>query len=330
MTKRAESQYNNDITLPSIAIKDDDLKQKAAKRLGETGITFNTPLELHLVVDGKCERKPDQVKLKKNLEKVLEAERAAIPEWERDLLNKNKYNTKKSRRRLARSNSQYSQSSVLSLERKLSSAIVRYHADPSELKGDSKKKIELRQRDLVPHYKLVDIKNFLNAFFGVDKNLSGYLDIEEWVEFFQTLNESMSAHSARQLFSHIDSDGDGILSLKELIPVIFAEASSKQLSLITKFVEDEASRNMKLCDKQLVYKKDIKLLFEAYDTDDIGYIKVQHIRDKLMRFQLPVAAQLAFNEKLKGIEDDDMVNLAEFTRLFIAYLTLDNKTQISP
>jgi Ca2+-binding EF-hand superfamily protein len=212
----------------------------------------------------------------------------------------------------------------VALERKLVCSIKRCHADPKEdNETDGAEKYVLSARDLVPNYKLSDVKNFLNAFFRVDKNLSGYLDLEEWIEFFQALNETMSAQSARQLFSHVDTNGDGVLSMQELVPVIFAAATSTQVTMILKYIDAELARNMTSISKHTVYKEDMCLLFESYDEDNIGYIKVSMIRDKLMRFQLPIAAQLAFNEKLKGIEDDDMVNLQEFTRMFMAYLSLE-------
>ena len=46
-----------------------------------------------------------------------------------------------------------------------------------------------------------------------------------------------------------------------------------------------------------------------------------------MRFQLPVGAQLAFNEKLSVVEDDDMVNLSQFTRMFVSYLSLERRNE---
>jgi Ca2+-binding EF-hand superfamily protein len=177
----------------------------------------------------------------------------------------------------------------------------------------------------VPNYKLADVRNFLDGFFRVDKNLSGLLDVDEWVEFFLTMNKSMTAQAARQLFSHVDTNRDGVLSLHELVPVIFSEATSSQVSLILKYIDEEVTRNMKTYRKDEIYKEDMAILFETYDADNIGYIKVQLVRDKLAQFRLPVAAQLAFTQKLKDMEDGDMVNLPEFTRMFISYMSYRNE-----
>jgi Ca2+-binding EF-hand superfamily protein len=333
MTQEEQSLYSDDISLPSIALQDpEDSKDE---KQGGTTDSKKTRGQSKLLVtnsdqhadDTTKKKKPDQDKLDSVVKKVMDAQQESIPPWEEELNRKKDMKMKKSMRRRRANNSQHSHTTIVAIERKLACSIKRCHdVDKEEGSGiPCEEKVVLKARDLVPHYKLSDVKNFLNAFFRVDKNLSGYLDVEEWVEFFLAMNQLMSSQSARQLFSHIDSNRDGVLSLHELVPVIFAEASPNQVAIILKHIDDEVTRNMSSYNAHAVYKEDMAVLFETYDADNIGYIRVQLIRDKLMRFHLPVAAQLAFNEKLKGIEDDDMINLAEFIRLFITYLSLQKQ-----
>ena len=319
MTKQTDSAYSDDIALPSIAL------DEGSEKVYVSVLDEISKLEKSEEEKKRKKKKPSEDKLKKILQKVTDAEIAAVPSWESDYIKSSSSpNPKKMNKQGRRgSTNQHSLTSIMALERKLTNAIHLHHSDVNVESGKSNKKITLTNRDLVPHYKVQDVYEFLSAFFRVDTNCSGYLDLEEWVDFFRSLNDTMSPQSVRQLFTHVDHDGDGVISLHELIPVIFAEASPSQLSLIKKYIDEEVTRNMKQYNKQQVSKCDIRLLFEAYDPENIGYIKIQFIRDKLTRFKLPVAAQLAFNEKMRGIEDDDMVNLAEFTRMFMTYLTYD-------
>lgn len=336
MTQQSECTLNVDISLPSISLQDDDdededdkgkkkekndAQVKSTTRTSSRGKHTTTD---QTVVSGEILRKPNAEKLEMALKKVKDAEVDSIPDWELALIRKRDQQMKSSIRRRRNDKCKHSQRTTITLEGKLAMAIKRVHAadETDEIDATSgQKRPILRARDLVPHYKLSDVKNFLDGFFRVDKNMSGMLDLEEWVEFFLSMNDSMTAHSARQLFSHIDSNGDGVLTLHELVPVIFSQGTTSQVSLILKYVDDEISRNMTSNQKHAVLKEDLAILFEAYDADNIGYIKLQLVRDKLVKFHLPVAAQIAFNSKLKGMEDDDMVNFPEFSRMFVPYTT---------
>lgn len=337
MTQQAPSTLNMDISLPSISLKDDDdddddgeketvgsTPQKKERRITQYSKP-STPLKQE-------EKKTlNTEKIEKMLKKVTDAENESIPEWELASYRKRDMKLKNSIRRQRSDNAKHSHQTIVGLERKLAMSIKRVHAtDGGDAEGLSVEKVVLKPRDLVPNYKVVDVKNFVDAFFQVDKNMSGLLDVDEWVEFFLTMNKSMTAQAARQLFSHVDSNRDGVLSLHELVPVMFSQATPAQVSLILKYIDEEVTRNMKTYKKDAIYKEDMVVLFEGYDADNIGYIKVQLVRDKLVQFHLPVAAQLAFTQKLKDMEDDDMVNLAEFTRMFIAYLSYRDADIDSP
>lgn len=332
------SLYSDDISMPTLSLQDPEeikgpIKEDTASH---TSISEQSTLVNELSVETESEKGSekkntlDMARLDRLHKKVKDAQTETLPTWEADLKAK-KSKLKKSKSQYEANISQHSHVTVSALERKLVSCIKLYHADDSG--GDASshsEKNSLRTRDLIPNYKLSDVNNCLNAFFRVDKNLSGCLDIEEWVEFFLTINEKMSAHAARQLFLHVDKNGDGLLSLRELVPVMFSKATPSQVSLILKHIDSEIAKSKtdSKLEEKAVLKEDMSVLFEAYDVDKINYIRVQLIRDKLMRFQLPVAAQLAFNEKLKGTEDDDMVNIAQFTRIFMTYLSVQPRSDV--
>jgi Ca2+-binding EF-hand superfamily protein len=327
MTQQAESTYNVDISLPSISLNDEDDEESNSGQTQPKDSSIRSRVENASALQEQGEKRmPDAEKIEKIMKKVMEAENDSIPEWELASNRKRELRLKKSARRRRTDNAQHSQRTIVALERKLALAIKRRHSDEGDGNDESStQKVVLRPRDLVPNYKLADVRNFLDGFFRVDKNLSGLLDVDEWVEFFLTMNKSMTAQAARQLFSHVDTNRDGVLSLHELVPVIFSEATSSQVSLILKYIDEEVTRNMKTYRKDEIYKEDMAILFETYDADNIGYIKVQLVRDKLAQFRLPVAAQLAFTQKLKDMEDGDMVNLPEFTRMFISYMSYRNE-----
>ena len=294
MTQVSQSQYSEDISLPSISLEEDDDEQssdhnhdngeatqqkkarKSDSKISKQFSFMNVNLSANKKKDlnEKDWKKPNQEKYESALKKVMDASIETVPHFmDVELHRKEELKSRKSNRNrtLRRSDTLHAKSVASGLERKLVNSIKRCHAETDSksssaenaLGSTQEEKFVLKTRDLVPHYKLSDVKNFLNAFFRVDKNLSGYLDLEEWVSFFQVMNNSMSAQSARLLFSHVDVNGDGVLSLHELVPVIFAEASQAQVKLILRFIDDEMTRSMTAYNKQDVYKEDLVILFEA-------------------------------------------------------------------
>jgi len=83
-----------------------------------------------------------------------------------------------------------------------------------------------------PHYNASDIIEFRNSFNYVDSDLSGTINIEEWHVFMSCLNQNLSETEARILFLHIDRDKDGIVSMRELIAIVFQRCKPEQQKLI--------------------------------------------------------------------------------------------------
>ena len=83
-----------------------------------------------------------------------------------------------------------------------------------------------------PHYTANDITEFRNSFNYVDSDLSGTINIEEWHMFMNCLNQNLTDTESRLLFLHIDRDRDGIVSMRELISIVFQRCKPEQQKLI--------------------------------------------------------------------------------------------------
>jgi Ca2+-binding EF-hand superfamily protein len=250
-------------------------------------------------------------KLLSTMNKVITAESDSVPEWERRMSNTGGNVSK------GKKNSKTSQISFLLLERKLVHAIKSLHKEvDSDVKGE-----RLTSRMLLPYYKLADLKNFLQIFQSVDEDYSGDLDVEEWIKKFHAMNKSVSQQQARMMFNRVDKNGDGFLSVSDLVPVIFSNANPEQKILILKFLELELSKR-KLVGNDFTTDEELEMLFEHYDVDMVGFLKISLIREKVKSFALPDAAHIALMSLLSDLEEDEMLNFSEFRRLFQNYLSI--------
>eukprot|EP01035_Chromulina_nebulosa_P018163 gene18163-23821_t len=155
------------------------------------------------------------------------------------------------------------------------------------------KKPKLTTRYLLPHYKLDDVKKFMEIFSNVDEDYSGDLDSSEWVKLFSSLNKNVSPQDARMIFMKIDNNNDGSISLRELIPVVFSKAD------------------------------ELESLFEAYDFENIGFISIGYIKERIRQLQLPDKILHLFMDSIYDINTDEMVNLIEFKRMFQLFVKSD-------
>jgi Ca2+-binding EF-hand superfamily protein len=184
--------------------------------------------------------------------------------------------------------------------------------------GKSPTRIKLTTRQLLPYYTLDDVTNFMDTFSKVDEDFSGDLDIVEWVRLFNSMNHHMSEHDARMIFMKLDKNGDGYLTMRELIPVIFSRASRPQQKLITEFASFELIKKQDgIVTMTLV---EMEQLFEMYDTNHIGYVAVRAIRDHVNKMTLPEPPLFMFLDTICHAGEDEMVNLSEFIRLLKLYV----------
>ena len=80
---------------------------------------------------------------------------------------------------------------------------------------------------------------------------------------FGSVNQSMTAQEARLIFLKVDKNGDGNLSLRELLPIVFSKASKEQIALITKFAYSEIL--LKAQGITFLTRSEVDQLFELYD-----------------------------------------------------------------
>ena len=179
-------------------------------------------------------------------------------------------------------------------------------------------RIKLTTRQLLPYYQHEDVTNFMDTFAKVDEDFSGDLDITEWVRLFASINVHMAENDARMIFMKLDKNGDGYLTMRELIPVIFSRANRIQLRLIIDYATFELIK--KQDGVATLTLLDMEQLFEYFDVNNLGYVAVSAIRDQVNRMSLPEPALFMFNDCISAAADDEMVNLAEFVRLLKVYV----------
>ena len=214
-------------------------------------------------------------------------------------------------------NSIISQAVKNTLELKLRNSIKDVHKPVSSIKNDSNR-VVLTTRMLLPYYKLENIKQFMDIFSSVDQDFSGDLDINEWVNLFIKMDAGQSAHNARMIFLQLDKSGDGYLSMKELIPIVFNKASKQQKKLIQRYADSEIIK--KRNDDYALTPAEISQLFECYDVDSTGFVTVSLIRDRIRAMSLPETAHFGFMDQITYLEEDEMLNESEFTRVFRRYV----------
>jgi hypothetical protein len=66
---------------------------------------------------------------------------------------------------------------------------------------------------------------------------------------------------------------------------------------------------------------DVDQLFEIYDRENVGFVSVWYIRDRIGDMALPDPVSTSFLASIKDIDEDEMVNLREFLRMFKAYIS---------
>ena len=157
----------------------------------------------------------------------------------------------------------------------------------------------------------------MDVFAAVDSDFSGDLDINEWVKLFTSMDQSISPHQARMIFMQLDKSGDGVLTSKDLIPIIFNKASREQLQLILSYVQSEIIQ--KRNDEHCLKPAEVAQLFECYDSEAVGFVHVSAIRDRIRSFLLPETAHFGFMESISKLEEDEMLNEQEFTRVLKPY-----------
>ena len=177
----------------------------------------------------------------------------------------------------------------------------------------SQNKVVLDTRVLLPYYKAEDVRHFMDIFTKVDEDFSGDLDMNEWVRLFGSIDHSIPEQEARSIFMKFKND-KGVLTVNELIPVVFSKATKDQIKLIVKFCLAEIMRPA--TESVVLTFAEIDQLFETYDVENVGFVAVGFIRDKVREMPLSDNVISNFLSTIKDIDEDEMVNHREFGRMF--------------
>ncbi|CAE7525748.1 unnamed protein product, partial [Symbiodinium microadriaticum] len=233
------------------------------------------------------------------LAKINDAENSSVPDWE---IRQQKVKVGRVNKKILNRSNTAAQIAMALLEKKLSAAIRNNYRDDVDSLADKKM---LTTRILLPFYKMSDVKHFLDIFQKVDEDYSGDLDPDEWCKFFTSLNKTVTEQQARAIFNRVDVHGDGFLSIRDLIPVVFSKASKEVRSVIVTYVEAEVSKR-KIVGKDFLKESDLQLLFQHYDENVVGFVPVSLLRDKVRAMQLPEVASYEVLASMKEMEDDEM------------------------
>lgn len=74
-----------------------------------------------------------------------------------------------------------------------------------------------------------------------------------------------------------------------------------------------------------VTASDLEFLFEAYDTENIGFVDVALIKERIRTLYLSEQALFYFMDSISDLADDEMVSVVEFKRLFRLYMSTKDK-----
>lgn len=214
---------------------------------------------------------------------------------------------------------------LIGLEKKLVQAIKEQYRERKGIlvqlteseESKQSKRVMLTNRDLYPYYLVTDITSFMDTFAKVDEDMSGDIDINEWVQLFAIINKNISEHQARNLFARIDDDNDNYVTIGELIPIVFSNLQAHQRKKVIKFVEYEMKK--KKSGGSFLTSEDVDQLFSAYDAEDIGFVPISLFRDH-MKSMLFEGVYVEFKDSISGVKDDEMVNQLEFARLLKPYM----------
>lgn len=136
------------------------------------------------IYDPNAKKMVNKERIANIMQKVTDAVNDSTPDWEKRLDQKNKQLKRtQTQKKMDRYNNAHEM--LVQLERKLKNAIMSAHqgvdSDAMEVRKN------LTSRDLLPFYKMLDLKNFLDIYHRVDDDLSGDLNVDEWLQVFRCI-----------------------------------------------------------------------------------------------------------------------------------------------
>lgn len=174
-------------------------------------------------------------------------------------------------------------------------------------------------RQLLPYYTLENVHHFMDIFAKFDMDFNGELNRQEWVKLFTHLNKNVSTEEIQILFLNISRESEGV-TLNDLIPIIFKNASKEQLKLICKYSSDEFSSfrdDTSSSGQTQLTTREIEQLFEYYDVKSKGFITLGTIKDRikgLLANQEQVAKD--FLNSISTKDDEQLLGPIDFHKMF--------------
>ncbi|KAG3251659.1 hypothetical protein PI124_g3762 [Phytophthora idaei] len=88
-----------------------------------------------------------------------------------------------------------------------------------------------------PHYTVKQVEQLAIRLARLDEDGSGDLDQHEWKQLVEFCGLESNATSIENLFHSLDRDSNGTISLRELLPSLFRQASTEQLQQMRAFIQ---------------------------------------------------------------------------------------------
>jgi hypothetical protein len=95
------------------------------------------------------------------------------------------------------------------------------------------------------------------------------------------------------------------------------------------YAEMELTKKIETESVPKVTNADLEFLFEAYDTENIGFVDVALIKERVRTFYLSEQALFHFMDSISDLADDEMVSVVEFKRLFRLYATTKDRNGVA-
>ena len=115
---------------------------------------------------------------------------------------------------------------------------------------------------------------FQDAFEFVDVDFSGMIDMEEWFLFLRRMEQRLNPVEAQLLFLHLDSDRDGLLTMLELLQIVFSKLERRDQVALHKVCWDAhlhlAARRKQKDMELLIQKRTERLLGRGGDDSSVG------------------------------------------------------------